>query len=85
MPLFITRSGEKKLSLDDAHFVDIIHTNAATRGYWSAIGHVDFYVNGGYTQPGCTEAEYGSKFVEMETDRNSNILKVFLAVTTLEV
>lgn len=62
MPFFITRTRLFKLSEGDADFVDIIHTNAGQRGVWNQIGHVDFFVNGGYFQPGCSENEYGSKF-----------------------
>jgi hypothetical protein len=34
--------------------VDIIHTSAGKLGYESDNGHLDFYVNGGSTQKGCT-------------------------------
>jgi hypothetical protein len=42
----------------DALFVDTIHTSAKDlfaggAGMFTATGHVDFYVNGGRTQPGC--------------------------------
>ncbi|OAD52787.1 Phospholipase A1 member A [Eufriesea mexicana] len=37
----------------DAHFVDVIHTGAGILGQWGPTGHVDFYVNGGSSQPGC--------------------------------
>ncbi|CAG2106770.1 unnamed protein product [Medioppia subpectinata] len=45
----------------DATFVDVIHTDAnpfLTRGglgMSQAIGHIDFYPNGGSDQPGCTQ------------------------------
>ncbi|KAL7307168.1 hypothetical protein TKK_0000892 [Trichogramma kaykai] len=56
----------KRLSREDAKFVDIIHTNAAlTRnqgfGLLDPVGHLDFYVNGGTEQPGCNN-------FDMETD-----------------
>lgn len=42
------------LDWNDALFVDVIHTCAGTLGFVSAVGHVDFYPNGGTaTQPGC--------------------------------
>ena len=48
----------KRLDRSDALFVDVIHTNSGTDFTFSmsfpdAIGHVDFYVNGGASQPGC--------------------------------
>ena len=47
-----------RLDKDDADFVDVIHTNGAQlrsggAGMWLACGHVDFYVNGGESQPDC--------------------------------
>ncbi|KAK0162137.1 hypothetical protein PV327_008499 [Microctonus hyperodae] len=41
------------LDKDDAAFVDIIHTNTRTFGMNLAVGHADFYVNHGKSQPGC--------------------------------
>lgn len=42
-----------RLTKDDAHQVQIIHTNAGLLGERNQVGHVDFCVNGGMTQPGC--------------------------------
>ncbi|XP_068630402.1 pancreatic lipase-related protein 2-like [Battus philenor] len=47
-----------RLDRSDAKFVDIIHSNAMPLyfsgfGMSEAIGHVDFYPNGGSIQPGC--------------------------------
>lgn len=55
-PLF--RVGQKQsrvLSKDDADFVDILHTNGQFFGQTEAIGHVDFYLNGGFNQPLCNQ------------------------------
>ncbi|KAK8774206.1 hypothetical protein V5799_011260 [Amblyomma americanum] len=46
------------LSSEDAIFVDVIHTSGGDItdlkfGTKTAIGHVDFYPNGGSHQPGC--------------------------------
>ncbi|KAK0172445.1 hypothetical protein PV328_005761 [Microctonus aethiopoides] len=43
----------KHLDKEDAIFVDIIHTNTQGIGIGGAIGHADFYVNYGESQPGC--------------------------------
>ncbi|KAK0098324.1 hypothetical protein PV326_009518 [Microctonus aethiopoides] len=42
------------LDKDDAAFVDIIHTNSRTFGMRLAVGHADFYMNYGKSQPGCS-------------------------------
>lgn len=42
-----------RLTKDDAHHVQIIHTNAGFLGEVNQVGHVDFCVNGGRIQPGC--------------------------------
>lgn len=54
MPLFITSSVDEKLDATDAEFVDVIHTNAFVQGKLERCGHVDFYMNGGVYQPGCS-------------------------------
>ncbi|XP_049866525.1 pancreatic lipase-related protein 2-like [Pectinophora gossypiella] len=50
-----------RLDRSDAKYVDIIHSNAIPLyfsgfGMSEPIGHVDFYPNGGSTQPGCKKA-----------------------------
>jgi len=47
-----------RLDRSDAEFVDVIHTNSgslftAALSFPQAIGHADFFVNGGHSQPGC--------------------------------
>nr|CAD7198462.1 unnamed protein product [Timema douglasi] len=53
MPLFASRSKDSKLDAGDALFVDVVHTNAFIQGKFERCGHVDFYMNGGVSQPGC--------------------------------
>lgn len=47
-----------RLDKEDADFVDVIHSNAGNLGTDLLSGHVDFFVNGGTEQPGCS---YDSK------------------------
>ncbi|KXJ70518.1 hypothetical protein RP20_CCG023284, partial [Aedes albopictus] len=62
LPFFATARQQWKLDLTDADFVDVIHTNAGVFGKIETCGHVDFYMNGGQTQPMCENAtsEYGT-------------------------
>ncbi|CAG2163630.1 unnamed protein product, partial [Oppiella nova] len=60
-PYFEHLPQSRRLSRSDANFVDIIHTESRTKGLFEwgagmsqAIGHVDFYPNGGSGQPGCS-------------------------------
>lgn len=51
-----------RLDRSDAKYVDIIHSNAMPLyfsgfGISEPIGHVDFYPNGGSTQPGCKKGD----------------------------
>ena len=41
-----------RLSINDADYVDAIHTSSAL-GYNKPIGHANFFVNNGGFQPGC--------------------------------
>ncbi len=55
-----------RLDITDAEFVDIIHTNGGQLidgniAFDEPLGHIDFYVNGGEKQPGCSNFEFGKK------------------------
>ena len=57
-PLFEGYDGKVRLDKGDADYVDVIHSNGESLivggfGTWEAIGHVDFYPNGGRAQRGC--------------------------------
>lgn len=45
---------DRRLSADDAAFVEVVHTNAGGRGYSGACGHADYFPNGGSVQAGCS-------------------------------
>ncbi|XP_078658367.1 pancreatic triacylglycerol lipase-like [Branchiostoma floridae x Branchiostoma belcheri] len=52
-PLFKISRPTKRLDKGDATFVDVIHTDAHWYGKRKPLGHVDFYPNEGWNQPGC--------------------------------
>lgn len=57
-PLFANTESVVRLDKSDAKYVDVVHTDALPfssggLGMRAAIGHVDFYPNGGYNNPGC--------------------------------
>lgn len=56
LPLFYSAHFNRRLSRNDAKFVDVIHTNALVQGQLAPCGDVDFYVNGGLSQPGCNNS-----------------------------
>ncbi|XP_050521602.1 pancreatic lipase-related protein 2-like isoform X2 [Daktulosphaira vitifoliae] len=61
LPLFYGLNNITQLSKHDADFVDVIHTNSLVQGQVKPCGHVDFYVNGGITQPACDNSTNPSK------------------------
>ncbi|XP_069779979.1 endothelial lipase-like isoform X2 [Narcine bancroftii] len=57
-PMYEGTEPDKRLSPDDAEFVDVLHTFAYSPlgfsiGIEQPIGHIDVYPNGGSFQPGC--------------------------------
>ncbi|XP_076847508.1 lipoprotein lipase [Brachyhypopomus gauderio] len=58
-PTFEHADRPRRLSNDDAEFVDVLHTNTRgtpdlSIGIQRPVGHVDIYPNGGTFQPGCS-------------------------------
>ncbi|XP_022212968.2 phospholipase A1-like [Drosophila obscura] len=53
LPLFSYDKPNKRLSSDDAHYVESIQTNGGKLGFLKPIGKGAFYPNGGKSQPGC--------------------------------
>jgi pimeloyl-ACP methyl ester carboxylesterase len=52
-PLFYYRRPEDRMNRGDCAFVEVHHTNGWDLGFGDAIGDVDFYPNGGNSQPAC--------------------------------
>lgn len=50
-PLFNIEKPEERLHSNDAIYVETVHTS--TIGFFSPLGDVDFYPNGGQMQPQC--------------------------------
>lgn len=55
-PCFRNNKPEERIDASDADFVEIVHTNIEGYGLAGAVGHVDFYVNGGEYQLGDFES-----------------------------
>lgn len=53
MPMLSYDKPAKRLSSNDAFYVESIQTNGGTLGYTKPIGRAAFYPNGGKSQPGC--------------------------------
>lgn len=64
-PLFEGYPAHVRLDPTDANFVDVIHSNGDSflrggLGSFEAMGHVDFYPNGGRVQVGCNSVFMGA-------------------------
>ncbi|XP_067394861.1 lipase member H isoform X1 [Emydura macquarii macquarii] len=79
-PLFNGRPPEERLDPTDAQFVDVIHSDIDGLGYREALGHIDFYANGGTDQPGCPQTIFsGSQYFKCDHQRS-----VFLFLSSLK-
>nr|ABA71709.1 male accessory gland protein [Drosophila melanogaster] len=52
-PFYMVKDPALKLDPTDAKFVDVVHTDVTMLGLLDAVGHVDFYLNMGVSQPNC--------------------------------
>lgn len=67
-------AGVSVLGKFDAPFVDVIHTSAGKFGYPSSMGHLDFWVNGGISQNGCTFIQSIRDFINDQRIENIYVL-----------
>ncbi|CAM5164971.1 unnamed protein product [Natator depressus] len=79
-PLFNGKPPQERLDPTDAQFVDVIHSDIDGLGYREALGHIDFYANGGTDQPGCPQTIFsGSQYFKCDHQRS-----VFLFLSSLK-
>lgn len=79
-PLYRGKPPSERLDPTDAQFVDVIHSDTDGLGYADALGHVDFYPNGGTDQPGCPPTVFaGLKYFKCDHQRS-----VFLFMASLK-
>ncbi|XP_046389279.1 phospholipase A1 member A-like [Ischnura elegans] len=75
LPFFASVFDDSVLDPSDADFVDVIHTNAGNKGKMGPNGHVDFYLNGGFMQPGCES--HDDTFIDRHSCSHTRATEVF--------
>nr|XP_009688799.1 PREDICTED: lipase member H [Struthio camelus australis] len=79
-PLYRGKMPTERLDPTDAQFVDVIHSDTDGLGYREALGHIDFYPNGGTDQPGCPQTIFsGLQYFKGDHQRS-----VFLFTSSLK-
>ncbi|XP_030899570.2 lipase member H isoform X3 [Melopsittacus undulatus] len=79
-PLYRGKPPSERLDPTDAQFVDVVHSDTDGLGYREALGHIDFYPNGGTDQPGCPLTIFsGLQYFKCDHQRS-----VFLFMSSLK-
>ncbi|XP_076197882.1 lipase member H isoform X2 [Aptenodytes patagonicus] len=80
-PLYRGKPPSERLDPTDAQFVDVIHSDTDGLGYTDALGHIDFYPNGGTDQPGCPltifSGYYAHKWKSYLTQQSHPVTSMF--------
>ncbi|KAK7593088.1 hypothetical protein V9T40_007840 [Parthenolecanium corni] len=64
LPIYDKKNITERLHIDDAEFVEVIHTCGNFISFDADLGHVDFYPNGGqFPQPGCLDPRQSTQDV----------------------
>jgi len=58
-PLYENSGPEDRLDINDALFVDVMHTNGGQNGILKSLGNIDYFPNGGKKQPNCGKSDKG--------------------------
>lgn len=59
-PIYNQKPDSERLHINDAEFVQVIHTCGHHVSFETSLGHVDFYPNGGtFPQPDCIDIKSG--------------------------
>lgn len=76
-PLYENSGPEDRLDVNDALFVDVMHTNGGRNGILKSLGHIDYFPNGGKKQPNCGKSDKGTtswKNMRFEMFSRSDVL-----------
>ncbi|XP_030899569.2 lipase member H isoform X2 [Melopsittacus undulatus] len=80
-PLYRGKPPSERLDPTDAQFVDVVHSDTDGLGYREALGHIDFYPNGGTDQPGCPltifSGYYAHEWKSYLTQQNHPVTSMF--------